>query len=135
MVVISEPLVDIAGASVNDPVVFWTEVIRENDAGTGVVTTRRHSFAPVNGVLTAVGLEAGPAKVKVGGKVYGILIPDTDTTIRLWPLIEAGLPVPDPSDASFVRNANNVRRIADVYESDFAALTPDPDTVYLVFEG
>lgn len=134
MAVITEPLADVAGSKATDPVIFWTEELRENEAGTGTTITRRHQFLPVNGVLTTTDLDAGPAKVKVAGVVYSIVIPETDSTIRLWPLLDAAVPNAGAGDPSFVRNANNIRRVADVTQSDYAALSPDPDTVYFVFE-
>jgi hypothetical protein len=64
---------------------------------------------------------------------YPITIPDSATPVRLWPLIEAGLPIPPAQQASAVINGGGIARVQKITESAYAALiTPDPETEYSV---
>lgn len=133
MTIISEPIADIAGAAETDPIVFFTRVLRQNEAGTGTVTTDRHHYVPDGGVLMTGDLDPGPAQVRIGTTTYPIEIPDSATPIRLWPLIDATI-TPSPSNASgYVKDAGHVARIQSISQADYAALaTYDPDTLYVI---
>lgn len=136
MTVISERITDLAGLGEIDVVVFYTTAIRENAAGTGTVSTRRHSYGPdETGLITTDDLEPGPAQVRFGMSAYAIDIPDFGTPIRLWPLIEAGLPIPPIEEATAVRNGGGVRLILRITEAAYLALPiKDPETLYVVVE-
>jgi len=136
--IISEAIADIAGAAEDQPISFRILRLRENHANTGITTVETHSFKPVGGVLTTSDLDPGPAQVRIGATWYDIEIPVAFTTIKLWPLIDAGVPAPDPDAEGFVRNAGGtpggVARIKTMYESEYSALTSyDPATEYHVF--
>lgn len=133
MTVISEPIHDIAGANETDPIIFRARAIRSNAAGTGTTTTREHRFYPVAGVLTTTSLDPGPAQVVVGLTAYNIVIPSSGSTIRLQPLIDAGMPTPESDTESFVRNGGGIRRAQRLTEAEYTAIpTPDPETLYIV---
>lgn len=135
MTVISEPIEDIAGADNFTQFEFASTVLRESDDGTGLVTILPVFLTAVDGVLTTPDLDPGSASVRIGRRLYHIEIPDSATPIRLWPLIEAGLPVPPSEEASAVRNGGGVARIQRISETDYSALvTPDPETLYVVVE-
>ncbi|NEW40766.1 hypothetical protein GV794_01840 [Nocardia cyriacigeorgica] len=132
MTVISEPISNIAGADNGTSFMFVSPVIRESDDGTGLITTHPTVVTAVNGVLTTPDLDPGPATVRIGARGYSITIPDSPTPIRLWPLIEAGLPVPPAEEAAAVKNGGGIARAQRVTQSWFAANSHDPDTLYLV---
>ena len=133
--VISEPISSIAGADDLTVFVFRSLRNRQSDDGTGFVTTRIETMQASGGVLTTPDMDPGPAAVKIGATEYKITIPDSDDPIRLWPLVEAGLPVPPAEEATAVRNGGGVRRIAVAELDDYLAMpTPDPETVYIVPE-
>ncbi|NEW33857.1 hypothetical protein GV791_14980 [Nocardia cyriacigeorgica] len=133
MTVISEPVGDIAGADDATVFVFSSKVLRESGDGTGLITTRLASLQAEDGVLTTPDLDPGPAVVRIGAREYQIEIPDSPTPIRLWPLIEAGLPVPPTEEATAVRNGGGVARIQRISQTEYDALvTPDPETLYVV---
>lgn len=135
MTVISEPISSIAGADDLTVFVFRSLRNRQSDDGTGFVTTRIETMQASGGVLTTPDMDPGPAAVKIGATEYKITIPDSDDPIRLWPLVEAGLPVPPAEEATAVRNGGGVRRIAVAELDDYLAMpTPDPETVYIVPE-
>ena len=136
MTVISEPIGDIAGLGERQKVRFTVPTMRESADGTATVTTRTHEVSPVNGVLTTADLDPGPAKVSIGHDQYDIVIPASDTPIRLWPLIEAGSPPPPPDPESlFIRNSGGIRRAKILTQTAYAALvTPDPETFYIIIE-
>ncbi|MBF6189410.1 hypothetical protein [Nocardia farcinica] len=134
MTVISEPVASIAGADDFTAFEFAAVVLRENHAGTGLVTPRPVRLVASDGVLTTPELDPGPAIVRIGQRAYRIEIPDWPEPVRLMPLIEAGLPVQPSETASPVINAGGIRRVIDVTVSEYAALDPpDPDTLYIVF--
>lgn len=136
MTVISEPVAHIAGADDRTAFEFSSPILRENDAGTGTVTRAPVHLVAEEGVLTTPDLDPGPATVRIGQIAYQIEIPDSVTAVRLWPLIEAGLPVPPEEEAAAVRNGGGIARAQRITESAYAALaTPDPETLYLVVEG
>lgn len=132
MTTISESLRNIAGVNETDPVTFFIDAIRENADGTGTVTTRIHQVWPVNGVITTEDFEPGPARVRIGLLTYPIVIPDSVTPVRLWPLIDASVP-PGPATNLFVRNGGGISRAQRISAAGYAALvTPDPETLYFV---
>ncbi|MFC9761634.1 hypothetical protein [Rhodococcus jostii] len=135
MTVISEPVANIAGLTDHTPVIFSVEQIRVRASGTGIVTTSTHPVYAVDEVLTTPDLDPGPAKVTWAGRTYTITIPESETPVALWPLIDAGLPDPT-NEPGVVRNAGGIARIQRITESAYAALdTPDPETLYITFEG
>jgi hypothetical protein len=137
MTVISEPVANIAGLDAGTDVVFFLEEPRVQTSGYGIITTTQVPVRPVAGVLTTPNLKPGVAKVKIGMHVYRITIPDSAEAVALWPLIEAGMPVPPVADqGGFVRNAGGISRVQRITESAYAALpTPDPETLYITFPG
>lgn len=137
MTVITEPIADIAGLGERQKVTIWTGALRENDSGTGTVTTRKHEITPVNGVLTTPNLDPGPARVRLGGVMdpIDITIPDSASPIRLWPLIDAAIGAPPPAATGFVKDGGNVARIQALTQAQYSALTtPDPATLYIIIE-
>ena len=136
MTVISEPIIDIAGLGARQKVRFTVPRMRESTDGSSTVTTRTHEVTPVDGVLTTPDLDPGPAKVSIGLDQFDIVIPDSETPIRLWPLIEAASPPPPPDpEALFIRNSGGIRRAKILTQSAYAALTtPDPETFYIIIE-
>lgn len=137
MTVISERFTDLAGTAQVDNIAIFATNVRENAAGTGIVTTTRHDYTPdATGLITTEDLDPGPAQVRIGMDTYAIDIPDSDDTIALWPLIEAGLPVDPTEQPHAVINAGGVARILRITESAYLALpVRDPDTYYVVLEG
>lgn len=79
---------DISGVSDNDPWIFFSESIRESEAGPWLITTDQVRVIPVNGVVS-VDLLPGPAVVSFAGEIYGFTVPEVDS--QIWPLIQ-GLP-------------------------------------------
>lgn len=131
MTVISEPIADIAGADNNTNFRFSVPILRENDTGTGMVTTRVYQVQARNGILTTPDLDAGPATVEIGLKKHPIVIPDSPTPIRLWPLVQAGMPVPPTEEAAAVRNGGGITRAQALSLAAYQAIpTPDPETLY-----
>lgn len=134
MTVISEPVESIAGAD-NQTVFGFQSLVRESADGTGLITAALVTMQATGGVLTTPDLDPGPAVVSVGHRNFQIEIPDSGTAVRLWPLIQAGLPIPPSEEASAVRNGGGVARIQRITESAYLALaTPDPETLYVVIE-
>lgn len=135
MTVITETLTDLAGTPHTEAVFFSTYILRENDDGDAIVTTSVRSYTPVDGVVTTEDLDPGPAKVRIGMSTYDIEIPESATPVRLWPLIETGLPEPPSLVGAYVVNGGGVARIQKISESAYLALsTPDPETLYVVLE-
>ncbi|WP_280471021.1 phage upper tail fiber protein [Nocardia cyriacigeorgica] len=133
MTIISEHVSGVAGADEKTVFEFWAPVLRESSSGTGLLTTRPHHLQPVDGILTTPELDPGPAHVRIGHREYRIEVPDSPTPVRLWPLIEAGLPVPPTEEATAVRNGGGVARIQRISQAEYDALvTPDPETLYVV---
>lgn len=136
MTVITEPIENIAGADNNTRFEFSSTILRESDDGTSLITVNPVFLTAADGVLTTPDMDPGPAQVRIGQRLYLIDIPDTATPVRLWPLIEAGLPVPPVEEATAVRNGGGVARIQRLSEEAYSALeTPDPETLYVVVEG
>lgn len=132
MTTITESLRDIGGVNERDAVTFYIDTIRQNADGTGTVTTTAHRVAPINGTVTTEDLDPGPARVRIGLITYPIVIPDSVTPVRLWPLLDASVP-PPPITNLFVRNGGGVSRVQALTAAAYAALpTPDPETIYFV---
>jgi hypothetical protein len=130
--VISENIRNIAGADNTTAFVFWT-CLRESADGNGLDTALTSRLVASSGVLTTPDLDPGPALVRIGATVYSIEIPDSDTSVRLWPLIQAGLPVPPSAEADAVRNGGGVARAQTITQAAYNALvTPDPATLYVI---
>ncbi|WP_227979999.1 hypothetical protein [Nocardia spumae] len=133
MTVIQETVETIGGAD-NDTMFTFASQLRDSSDGTALITTLGVRVTPQAGVLTTPDLDPGLATVSVGVKSYTIDIPDSDTPVRLWPLIEAGLPVPATQEASAVRNGGGIARAQAMTETAYAAITPDPETAYYLYE-
>lgn len=136
MTVISDHIANIAGADDSTAFVFSSPNIRDSSDSTALVTTLvTAQMTADGGVLTTPDLDPGACTVRVGLQSYGITIPDSGTPIRLWPLIEAGMPIPPAQEATAVRNGGGVARAQRITESAYLALTtPDPETLYVVVE-
>lgn len=132
MTVIADVVESVAGTADDRLIVFAIKRVRQNVDGNAIVSTEHVQYTPVDGAFTTDDLDPGPATVKIGSLVYPIVIPDSDTAVRLWPLIDAGLPAPTPS-ASFVRNGGGVARIEWVTEAVYAGLVKDPETTYITY--
>jgi hypothetical protein len=136
MTVISENVHSIAGVDNTTVLTFRSPSVRDSDDDTALITPWMIQLTAVGGVLTTPDLEPGPAIVGIGISEYAIQIPESATPIRLWPLIEAALPVSPAEQAHAVIDAGGVRRIQLITESAYLALTtPDPETLYVVLEG
>lgn len=137
MTVISDRITDLAGTAEVDSIAIFATGLRENAAGTALVTTTRHDYIPdEDGVITTDDLDPGHAQVRIGMKTYAIDIPDYATPITLWPLIQAGLEIDPTEQQHAVVNAGGVARALRITESAYLALTTkDPDTLYVVVEG
>lgn len=137
MTVIQDQLKDVAGEPFEGTVTFRIERIREGADGTSIVTIERHHFQVDGGSLLTTDMDPGRATVRFSGdkNTYPIVISDSATPIRLWPLIDAGQPAPPATASGFLRVANgDEARIDFVTSTEYATLTPDPNTVYLVFQ-
>ncbi|RBO82056.1 phage upper tail fiber protein [Nocardia puris] len=134
MTVISDSIESIGGADDTTSISIASPVLRAGHEG-GVITRRPLELRAVDGVLTTPDLDPGPATVRIGVRTYLIDIPDSGTPVELWPLIEAGLPVPPEEEATAVRNGGGVARIQRLTQSAYESLaTPDPETLYVVIE-
>lgn len=92
MTTITQDVNDIAGVDDNTSWTFYTQAIRESDAGDAIISAKKVRKYPVAGVLT-VELDPGPAVVLAAdGKHYPFTVPDTDS--QLWPLIQAAVTIP-----------------------------------------
>lgn len=136
MTVISEPLTDPAGRPETEPLAFYIETIRQNVAGTGTVSVQRVDVTPVGGVLTTPNLDPGPAQVQWRGQRFSIVIPDSASPVRLWPLLDAAMPQPPASTTGFVRNGGGVTRIQALTQAEYDALdSPDPATLFIITDS
>lgn len=135
MTVVSETLTDAAGNPETKPLTFFIEQIRESASGTSTISVKRVDAPVVGGVLT-VNLDPGPARVEWRGKTYAIIVPVSATPVRLWPLIDAGLPAPGLGEPGFVRNAGGIARVQRTTIANYAAIpSKDPETLYITFES
>jgi hypothetical protein len=136
--VISDQIENIAGADNATTFTFYSPVVRDSDDGTALITTltTAHLIATA-GVLTTPDLDPGPATVRIGLHAFEIEIPDSPTPVRLWPLVEAGLPVSADQVSSAVINGGGARRIQVMTAAEYAALvaitTPDPGSIFFVY--
>lgn len=137
MTVLYDDVINVAGLSPGDPIQFRTHTIRENDTSDGIVTTDGYTVWPdATGAIETEDLDPGPATVIISGLIYNIIIPPSSTPVRLWPLIDAGMPAPAPDVEGFVRNGGGVRRIVAVTQAEYDAIpTPDPATFYVIIDG
>lgn len=136
MTIISEPLQDPAGRPETEPLVFHIETIRQNASGTGTVSIKRVDVTPVGGILTTPNLDPGPAQVQWRGQRYSIMIPDSVSPVRLWPLLDAAMPQPPSTAAGFVRNGGGVTRIQALTQAEYDDLdNPDPATLFIITDS
>ncbi|KDQ02279.1 hypothetical protein EN35_14490 [Rhodococcus qingshengii] len=136
MTIISEPLQDPAGRPETEPLVFYIETVRQNVSGTGTVSVKRVDVTPVGGVLTTPNLDPGPAQVQWRGQRYPIVIPHSVSSVRLWPLLDAGMPHPPSTAAGFVRNGGGVTRIQALTQIEYENLdSPDPATLFIITDS
>lgn len=137
MTVITETIDTIAGADSNTTFAFASPTVRDSSGDNALITTTAIQVKPVDGVLTTPDLDPGPAVVTVGLQSFAITIPASGTPIRLWPLIEAALPVPPAQVAAAVVNGGGAARIqvlsADEYNALVASTTPDPGSIFFVY--
>ena len=138
MTIITDRVEDVAGAPMVQPVTFTVPTVRQSADGDAIVVPQRHSFRVNDGQLTTTDLDPGPAIVTLPGSAWidhPIEIPDSSTPVRLWPLIDAGIDPPPQSASGFLRVANgDEARIDFVSATEFAGITQDPATAYLVFQ-
>lgn len=135
MPIITQNLHDIGRIDARAPVVFFVRELRPSGTGDGtIIVGRRRSYPPVNGVITTDNLDPGPAQVIIDGEPFDITLPDVPGPIGLWPLVDAGMPAVEPSTGMFVRNAGGISRIQRITESQYAAIFPDPETIYAIVE-
>ena len=104
-------------------------------AGDFVVVQVRVPCRLVSGVLTSPDLVAGPALVQIGsvGPIYEIQIPESANPVRLWPLIDAGMPQPPAGAPGFVRNGGGIARAEVAAMQDYPTHPKDPATMYFLF--
>ena len=137
MTIISEPIESIAGADNNTQFEFSSPTVRESDDGTSLITRRPVWLVAEDGVLTTPDLDPGPATVTIGQRSFNITIPDSGTPVRLWPLVEAGLPVPPEQEATAVINGGGFVRGEVMTAAEYSALTssttPDPGSMFFVY--
>ena len=125
-----------APASADIGFVFFTVNERRYDgAGDFVVVQVRVPCRLVDGVLTSPDLVAGPALVQIGsvGPTYEIQIPESAEPVRLWPLIDAGMPQPPAGAPGFVRNGGGMARTEVLAMPDYPMHPKDPATMYFLF--
>lgn len=135
MTVLFDDLTNIAGASELRPIYFYVPKIRENDNSDGIITKTKTEVRAVDGAFTTPDLDAGPAKVVIGSDVYDILIPESSAPVRLWPLIDAGIPTPREPAPGFVRDGGGIARVQAVTAAEYASMTHDPATLYFFEDG
>lgn len=133
MTVISDTMVDIGHGPNVDALYIYAPGLRDSGDSTQIITGQWLSvpIAPA-GTFTSPDLEPGPARVRIGGIAYELIVPDSDTPVRLWPLIDAAVP-PPPDTAGFIRNGGGVMRAQVLTEAQYSGIgTPDPETLYIV---
>lgn len=131
MTVISDTLADIGAAADRGALYFYAPLLR--DALTHIVTPQWVSVGPdATGAFTTPDLQPGPAIVRIDGIAHPIDIPDSGTTVRLGPLIEAGIPQ-DDAGPRYVINGGGVAILRWLTQAEWAAIAPgDPNTTYYV---
>jgi hypothetical protein len=141
MTVISDRVQDVGyerPTSIN--YVYFTALasVRDSADDTRMIVRSRHTIAVnvADGSFTTDDLDPGPAEVRIGGDVYPITIPASGTPIRLWPLIQAGLPV-TPESANHIASDGSVRREQVMTTAAYGVLTgattPDPGSVFFLY--
>lgn len=136
MTILFDNITDIAGATTDGPITLQAITIRENADGDGIITRESHTIYPDHtGAFTTPDVDPGPAIVWFGPEPYDIVIPDSPTPVRLWPLIDAGMPVPAEGSDGFVRNGGGVTRTQAVTMAEYASMTRDPATVYFITDS
>lgn len=133
MTIISDYTENIAGASDNSEIVFYTKQLRDNEDSNAIVTTKKYRCYPTDGQIITEDLDPGPAEVKIGLDKYSIWIPDSSTPVRLGPLIQVGM-APLQPHTGLVFNAGGVDRVQAKSTTEYAELTKDPATVYFLFQ-
>lgn len=136
MTVLTSTIRDIAGADNATIFTFETPVVRGGSDGS-VVTVRARRYNAESGQLTTDDLEPGPAVLHLSGGMsvsYRITIPDSDTPVQLWPLIDAAT---EPDNQAwmtgFMRNAGGLARGKAMPLADYASAPKDPETLYILF--
>ena len=145
MPVISDRLTDGAKLGVGAEIVFTVRDIRDSAAHDAILGPAR-TTVPVNastGLFTSPVLDPGPYWVGIRWSrsnpthdIYPIEVPAESGTFRLWPLIDAGAPPPPAASDGFIRNGGGISRQVRTTVAEFAATpSPDPETLYIVFES
>ncbi|MGY1945354.1 hypothetical protein [Nocardia asiatica] len=132
MTVISESVSSIGGADNNTVFGFQSILDRENFAGTGMITAALITLQAVGGVLTTPPLDPGDTIAYVGSRRYMIKVPDSETPVRLMPLIADGLPIMPVQEARAVIARGSITALEDVTESWWAANPHNPGTLYVL---
>ncbi|MFI7527492.1 hypothetical protein [Nocardia salmonicida] len=136
MTVIADQFVDVGGHADRGALSFWAPVMRDSPLVGAIITPQYVAVAvETDGSFTTPDFAPGPARVRIGGLAYDIVIPDDPSPIRLWPLIDAGVSV--VAEREFVRDGGGVRRAVALPQSEFDAMpTPrDPETIFFTFPG
>lgn len=136
MTVIVDQFVDVGGHADRGALTFWAPVLRDSPVDGTIITPQYVAVTVENdGSFTTPDFAPGPARVRIGGIAHDIVIPDSPTEVRLWPLIDAGVPV--VAEREYVRDSGGVRRVQALPQSAFDALaTPrDPETVFITYPG
>ncbi|QRY62763.1 hypothetical protein JVX90_00350 [Gordonia sp. PDNC005] len=134
MTILFDKITDVAGADEYTPLVFWAPDLRENDSLDGMVTPKRHYVHAVDGAFTTPDLDVGPCMVQIGMMQYAFTVPQSSAPVRLWPLVDAGMPQPPVGSPGFIRNGGGVAIAKAVTAAQYATLTVDPATLYVIVE-
>ena len=89
---------DVSGVADNTEWRF-SSILRENNAGTGVVTTKTVVAKPVAGALSAA-VDPGFVVVNYRGNTYNVTVPN-QTSIDVWDLISITVPLPASAVSAF----------------------------------
>lgn len=134
MTVISDTCADISGHGDTGAIYVWAPVIRDGDDR--IITPQYVALTiEPDGSFVSPDLEPGPARVRLDGRAYDIVIPDWPEPVRLGPLLAVALPVPPAEEASAVRNLGGVAGARRMTLAAYNALESiDPDTFYIILE-
>lgn len=134
---IADNIANVAGAAHGQPLEFMVRVIRENSAGTGIVSRDRKQVTPDTAGNFDVELEPGPCRVIIGGKPTDFECPVSVSAIRLGPLLEAAMDPPESNATGFVRDGGGFARAQVMTAAAYAALTstttPDPGSTFFIY--